>query len=38
MKTIFMKTEKSKTSEAHKFVPNFSQRLDLHVEKYKKTI
>ena len=29
METIFMNTENSKTNEPHKFVFNFSQRLDL---------
>ena len=29
MKAIFMNTENSKTNEPHKFVFNFSQRLDL---------
>ena len=29
METIFMNTEKSKTNKPHKFVLNFSQRLDL---------
>ena len=29
METIFMDTENSKTNEAHKFVLNFSKRLDL---------
>ena len=29
MKTIFIKTENSKTSASHKFVLNVSQRIDL---------
>ena len=29
METIFMNTENSKTNEPHKFVLNFSQRLNL---------
>ena len=29
MKTTFMNTEKSKTSQSHKFTINLSQRLDL---------
>ena len=29
MKTIFLNTESSKTNEPHKFVINFSQRLNL---------
>ena len=29
METIFMNTENSKTNKPHKFVLNFSQRLDL---------
>ena len=29
METIFMNTENSKTNEPHKFVFNFSQKLDL---------
>ena len=32
MKTTFMNTENSKTNEAHKFVFNLSQRLDLKNE------
>ena len=29
METVLFNTENSKTNESHKFVPNFSQRLDL---------
>ena len=29
METIFINTENSKTNEAHKFVVNLSQKLDL---------
>ena len=29
METIFMNTENSKKNEPHKFILNFSQRLDL---------
>ena len=29
METIFMNTENCKTNEAHKFILNMSQRLDL---------
>ena len=31
METIFINTENSKANEPHKFVLNFSQRLDLRV-------
>ena len=29
METILRNTENNKTNEPHKFIPNFSQRLDL---------
>ena len=38
METMFMNTENSKTNEPHKFAVNFSQRLDIHKEKFKKIV